>query len=138
MKNSITKIDQLESVLSKKKKYVFIFNFKELNDEENVIWLDKINKNYVACGCGIGKIFTGISLVLILLYAFFVINIPNEKVTYEFSIYAFIFVVILSLIGKFIGKKIAYKELQNDISELKNKILENHSRVESKTFNFFS
>ncbi len=119
MKNAITKIDQLESVLSKKKKYIFTFSFEELSEQENKIWIDKINKNYAACGCNTGKIFTGISIILVLLYVFFVQNLPIEKLAYKFYIFSFVFIVILSVIGKLVGKIIAYKELNKDIEELK-------------------
>ena len=125
MKNTITKIDQLETVLSKKKKYVFDFGFKELSEQENKIWIDKINKNYAACGCNTGKIFTGISIILILFYTFFVQTVPVEKLTYQFYIFSLIFIVILSLIGKLLGKIIAHKKLKEDVLELKSLLLKN-------------
>lgn len=125
MKNAITKIDQLESVLSKKKKYIFTFSFEELSEQENKIWIDKINKNYAACGCNTGKIFTGISIIFILLYTFFIQTVPVEKLTYKFYIFSLIFIVILSLIGKLVGKIIAHKELKQDVLELKSLLLKN-------------
>ena len=70
-------------------------------------------------------LFTGISIILILFYTFFVQTVPVEKLTYQFYIFSLIFIVILSLIGKLLGKIIAHKKLKEDVLELKSLLLKN-------------
>lgn len=116
-------IQKLESLLNWRKKYNFSFTFKELSAIENNNWYNKITKNYKACGCNTGKIFTMVSLVIIFTYYIIQFKQNNISPYNSFYLYAFIFLVFFSLLGKMIGKMIAYKHLKNDINELKQLII---------------
>ena len=111
--------DQLESLLNKYRKVDFMFEFPLLSPDENQSWLKKIKRNYFACGCNMGKIFmmyaffTGV-LVLFLTYLF-----HWGEVTIMMYVYCFLFIFLMAGVGKAFGKMVAYKNLEEDVHQLK-------------------
>jgi hypothetical protein len=118
----MTDVQHLDYILIRKKKYKFSFGFKELSSVENNYWLEKIDKNYHACGCNTGKIFTAISLLILVIYYFFYYTGKYPDI--KFYLITLGFVIIISLLGKIIGKIRAYNELKDDVKNLKTLILE--------------
>ncbi len=111
--------DQLQSLLNRYRRIDFMFEFSALTAEENKAWLEKIKKNYFVCGCNMGKIFmvyaffTGV-LALLLTYLF-----HWSEVTIMMYVYCFLFIFLMAGVGKAFGKMVAYKNLEEDINQLK-------------------
>lgn len=122
MATPIKNINQLDIFLHKKKKFNFYIEFQEFNSKENGFWSHKINKNYLACGCTMGKIFTGVSLLLIVLYTVIFIDFDINKMTYKFYVSVLLVIVFFALLGKYLGKRVAYQKLNRDIKDLKQKL----------------
>ncbi len=111
--------DQLESLLNKYRRVDFMFEFDVLSDDENKVWLVKIKKNYFACGCNVGKTFMVYAFFIALLALLFTYIFHWGKVSIMMYVYCLLFIFLMAGLGKVFGKMVAYKNLENDIQELK-------------------
>lgn len=119
MRVSIHAASQLESLLNKNKRVDFIFEFSDLSPADNQLWSEKIKRNYFACGCNTGKLFTMyalLSALMVLLYLFF---FQKDIFSFKYVLYSIVYIFLMAGIGKAAGKMIAYKNLKKDINELK-------------------
>jgi hypothetical protein len=122
MQISLNNISQLDALLNKYKRFDFVFEFSPFSPDENQLWQAKIKDNYFACGCNMGRMFLMWGLLatvigLLTNYFYHLINL-----TVMDYVYLVLFVIVLSGIGKAVGKQRAYKILKNDITELKSKL----------------
>lgn len=111
--------DELESLLNKNKRVDFIFEFEALSDYENQLWYKKIKKNYFACGCNVGKTFMISAFFIGLLGLLFTYTFHWGRVSIMMYVNWFLFIFLMAGLGKAFGKMVAYKNLENDITELK-------------------
>lgn len=117
---SINNANQLELLLNKYKRVDFIFEFSAISYDENQIWLEKIKRNYFACGCNMGKIFMMYALLLTLSGLLFIYFFQKDKLPAMIYLYSVVFIFLMAGLGKAVGKFIAYKNLKRDIIQLKN------------------
>jgi hypothetical protein len=116
----INSVHQLESLLNKYKKVDFIFEFSGLSYDENKLWLEKIRRNYFACGCSMGRLFMMYALLLNLSGLLFIYFFQKGKLPVMIYLYSVLFIFLMAGLGKAVGKFIANKNLKKGISQLQN------------------
>lgn len=116
---SINNKSQLEPLLNKYKRLDFIFEFSDLSPAENQLWLEKIKRNYFACGCNTGKIFMMYALLSTFVGLIYIYFFQKDKFSFLVCVCSALFIFFMAGIGKAVGKIIAYKNLKKDINELK-------------------
>jgi len=122
MQISLNNISQVDVLLNKYKRLDFVFEFTPLSPDENQLWQARIKGNYFACGCNTGRTFLMWGLLIIATSLLFNYFFQWIKLTVMDYVYLVLFVIVLSGIGKAVGKQKAYKVLINDINELKSKL----------------
>lgn len=108
---SINNRSQLVSLLDRTKRVSFIFEFSALSSDENQLWMEKIKRNYFACGCNMGKIFMTYALLITSAGVLFLYFFQRSKFSFIVGVYTVLLIFIMAGIGKAVGKLIAYENL---------------------------
>jgi hypothetical protein len=112
----VKNVTELKKLLKRKRDQTIKIIFLN-NDSLNTYYSQKVNKYKNACGCDTGAIFTGLSIVLLLVLKVVGITLRDSTITKQL-IYAFIFIVSLSLVGKFVGIVISKIKLKIILSKI--------------------
>ena len=101
----------------------FIFEFEELDAIQTQKWIEKIKKDYLACGCDTGALFLILSLLTIII--FFSIKWLKDLpcLTSTNVLYSILLLFLAAGIGKIVGLIIAKHRLKKNLKQLATIIL---------------
>ena len=121
MENSlvITNKEQLLLLLSNSGFDRIEVNLPNINKDCNKYWSTKIQKEYNACGCKTGYRFMITGIVTSIFYTVFYFNSFMDS-PFSDIVKLFVFIIIMAVLGKFLGLLIAKVKLKRYVDEVKN------------------